>query len=64
MENGLSGKSLKWKDQMCEGNQEFKLQMLDKYVEKALWISLLRLKFMENVSLECKYYSHENINGI
>lgn len=21
---------------MCEGNQEFKLQMLDKYVEKAL----------------------------
>ena len=29
-------KELKWEDQMCEGNQEFKLQMLDKYVEKAL----------------------------
>lgn len=37
---------------MYEGSQEFKLQMPEKYVEKALGYA--RLKFMENVRSEIK----------
>lgn len=36
MENGHSGERVKMGKQMCEGNQEFKLEMPVRYVEKTL----------------------------
>ena len=36
MQNGPSGERVKMGKQMCEGNQEFKLEMPDRYVEKTL----------------------------
>lgn len=40
MEKEPSGERAKMGKQMCEGNQEFKLEMPDAYVEKALGLCM------------------------
>lgn len=49
---------------MCDGNQEFKLQMFDKYVEKALGYPCKTKVYGKLSVWRYKYYSYENINGI
>lgn len=43
MENGLSGERVKMGKQMCEGNQGFRLEMPDRYVEKTLGLCMPRV---------------------
>lgn len=43
MENGLSGERVKMGKQMCEGHQEFKLELPDTYVEKAHGLCMPRV---------------------
>lgn len=43
MENRPSGERVKIGKQMCEGNQEFKLETPDRYVEKTLGLCMPRV---------------------